>query len=302
MSRLRTREFVALFSGLGFIAAGGCNTDGLHRGRAPKGEIVAVPQTLAPRNVDEKYLHTLRESDLVEDLVSSRQEYAESLRQLEASYAKQGNARGRAWAARELDDLGKVQSFAYILDAEVPPSDLRPTMSIVAADQLFEQGRKLMRDGGYGVPGLFRRERMIAALKTFKSLIAQYPNSDKIDDAAFYCGEMHKEYFDDQELIAVRWYERAMQWNPKTPHPVRFQAAVIYDYRLHDRARALELYNAVLEEEAELIGSNRRFASRRIEELTHEPVNHRRAGSQPTPTEAATTPETAAKPASSDSP
>ena len=101
----------------------------------------------------------------------------------------------------------------------------------------------------------------------FRQMIKQYPSSDKIDDAAFFCGEIHKEYLPGQELIAVRWYERAFEWNSETPHPARFQAAMVYDYRLHDRDRALELYHATLESEAD-DASNVRFATRRIRELT----------------------------------
>jgi hypothetical protein len=69
--------------------------------------------------------------------------------------------------------------------------------------------------------------------------------------------------------LAVKWYERAWTWNPDTPHPARFQAAVVYDYRLHNRARALELYHAVLEHET-ADDKNARFATRRIGELSSE--------------------------------
>jgi hypothetical protein len=41
----------------------------------------------------------------------------------------------------------------------------------------------------------------------------------------------------------------------------------VYDYRLHDRDRALELYRGAMEQEA-AFKSNARFAARRIEELT----------------------------------
>ena len=112
-------------------------------------------------------------------------------------------------------------------------------------------------------------------------MIRRYPSSDKIDDAAFYCGEIHKEYLKDQEPIAVRWYERAFTWNPQTPHPARFQAAVTYDFRMHERARALELYHGVLDVETEN-KSNVAFASRRIYELTRA-----QTGEHPTQTEAA---------------
>ncbi|MFQ5592384.1 MAG: hypothetical protein ACE5HE_14585, partial [Phycisphaerae bacterium] len=76
-----------------------------------------------------------------------------------------------------------------------------------------------------------------------------------------------KEYLPGQEPIAVKWYERAWTWNPETPLAPRFQAAVVYDYRLHDRDRALELYHGVVNHET-THKTNVRFASRRIHELT----------------------------------
>ena len=56
---------------------------------------------------------------------------------------------------------------------------------------------------------------------------------------------------------------------PQTAHPARFQAAVLYDFRLHDRDRALELYHAVVTQETGNT-SNVHFAVRRIQQLTSE--------------------------------
>ncbi|MCG3130636.1 MAG: hypothetical protein FLDDKLPJ_01402 [Phycisphaerae bacterium] len=267
----RIRSFA--LAGLVCVCLSGCRTDTIfNSGAAPKGPTVAVPQTLAPRPVDPEYLHGVREADLIEEVVTSREAYVASLRALHESYAKSGRAIERDRAAYELSGLDRVQCFQYVVEAEVPPADLRPTEAIPEADRFYAEGVKLMKEGGYHVPGIYRRDKMLTALKRFKALIEQHPTSDKIDDAAFYCGEIHKEYFPDQELIAVRWYERAIAWNPKTPHPARFQAAVQYDYRLHDRARALELYHGVLEQESEIDITNTRFSSRRIDELTREGV------------------------------
>ena len=139
--------------------------------------------------------------------------------------------------------------------------------TIEEADALYKQGLDLMKKGGHGVPALFREEVMVEAAGVFRDLIKRFPTSDKIDDAAFMCGEIHKEYLPDQDLLAVKWYERAFQWDPDTPHPARFQAAVVYDIRLHDRDRALELYTHVINQETD-IRSNVWYASQRIRELT----------------------------------
>ena len=129
-----------------------------------------------------------------------------------------------------------------------------------------------MKQGGHGIPVVYRKDRMIEAGEVFRDLITTYPSSDKIDDAAFLCGEIHKEYLAGQEEIAVRWYERTWAWNKDTQHPARFQAAVVYDFRLHDRDRALELYQAV-SQNPNADPANIRFSTRRIQALTGEVKN-----------------------------
>ncbi len=208
-----------------------------------------------------------REVDLVEALVDHRKQYHHTLQRLHDYYEFHGYTAKQGWAALELQGLRGVKASYYLLDAEVASDVLRPTEEIGEADALYDEASGLMRRGGHDVPGLYRRDRMIEAAGVFREIIQRYPASDKIDDAAFFLGEIHKEYMPGQELIAVRWYERAYTWNPQTPHPARFQAAVVYDYRLHDRDRALELYQAASQHETAHKG-NLRFATRRIRELT----------------------------------
>ena len=207
-----------------------------------------------------------REVDIVEQVLAARDEYQSSLQQLHAFYRQHRHERKARWSQQEIEGLKTVQQFRYVMEAEVSSADLAPTDEIPEADKLYDKAVKLMRDGGHGIPGIFRRDSMVEAAKVFRDLITRYPSSDKIDDAAFFCGEIHKEYLPGQEEIAVKWYERAWAWNPKIEHPARFQAAVVYDYRLHDRDRALELYQSVLKTEVDH-PSHIRFAARRIEEL-----------------------------------
>ena len=254
----------------------GCNVGGLFQDRQPPpGAVTANPggsaEVGSPVDI---VVADAREVDLVEAVVKHRLAYHRSLEQLRTYYDTHGYAHKESWAAFELKGLKSVKAFRYLLDAEVPGSALRPETSIEEADALYEKGLELMRHGGHGVPALYREDLMIEAAQVFRGLIEKYPGSDKIDDAAFMCGEIHKEYLPNQELLAVKWYERAWNWDPNTPHPARFQAAVVYDYRLHDRDRALELYHHVLRHETS-IGRNIRFATRRIRELT---ANERTSG------------------------
>lgn len=255
-----------------FVAAAGCNMDPMFDSKARKGPVVSVGETTGAKNPGDSGYGVLgqTEVDLVEEMVQHRSAYVRSLEALRDYYSDHGYLTKEGWASHELNGLKKVQTFRYVMDAEIPNRQLHPTQADPAADAMFERGMELMRKGGHGgLPALYREKPMIQAAGVFRELIERYPNSDKIDDAAFWLGEIHKEYLKDQEQIAVQWYERAIEWNPATDHPVRFQAAVVYDYRLHDRDRALELYRRVVAEETTR-RSNVTFAQRRIDELTKE--------------------------------
>lgn len=255
---------VALVAGLV-----GCQTDPLFTDR----QKIDAPVTSLERpegvELPDIILVDAREVDLVEAVLAHRANYYRSLKALRDFYHQKGFLRKQTWAEYELQDVERIKPFKYILDAETPVTALRPTASVPEADALYNKGLELMKRGGHGVPALYREELMREALKTFVKLITEYPASDKIDDAAFYCGEIYKEYFKGQEEIAVKWYERAWTWDPRTPHPVRFQAAVVTDFRLHDRARALELYQEVLKCELDN-KSNTAFSVNRIHQLTED--------------------------------
>ncbi|MHC4675525.1 MAG: tetratricopeptide repeat protein [Planctomycetota bacterium] len=202
------------------------------------------------------------EVDLVEDMMLHRAMYARYLRVLVNYYAEHGYEYKAIWARNELYDLAKVKPYSYILDAEVPMADL----------------------GGDGIPVFYNQDTMKLALTKFKQLIDNYPASDKIDDAAFYIAEIHKEYFEEKDnLIALRWYQRAIDWNSELPYPARFQMAAVYDYRLKDHEKALEMYQEVVDHE-QFNKSNVVWAKARINDLTAERT--RRSAGEPAGQEA----------------
>ncbi len=253
------------------VGIGGCNVDGRWaRSRAfagPEQEQASSARLTGLQEGVDIAIANAQEVDIVEALLGYRQHYHRSLEQLRDYYRSHGYLSKQQWTEFELQGLRGVKQFRYLLDAEVASDALRPVEQIQEADALYDKGLELMQRGGHDIPGVYRQDRMIEAAELFRQLIERFPNSDKIDDAAFLCGEIHKEYLPGQETIATRWYERAYTWNPDTPNPARFQAALVYDYRLHDRDRALELYRAAVQFESAHTG-NARFASRRIDELT----------------------------------
>lgn len=263
-------------AGLG--AWSGCQTDPIVGRGAVRGAPVTAIESVQTARESPMSLAAASEVDLVEQVVHLRSEYKRTLELLRDYYKEHGHREKHVWAQSELDDvMYKVQPYHYLLDSELPRLGLVSRDNIAAANALFERAAKAAKDAGHGMPALYNKEKMIRALELFKQLIRDYPTSNKIDDAAFYCGEIYKEYLQDSDMIAVQWYERAWTWDPAVPYAARFQAATVYDYRLHDRKRALELYRACLAADPPDNKSNRRWAQDRIAQLTvTEPVDSSR--------------------------
>lgn len=270
------------------VLVAGCQTDKLTadpKRDAPEGPVTALEN---PPGVQ---LPTIplagrTEVDLVEELVLHRAMYARYLRALATFYTENGYEEKAKWARSELRDLQKIKPYQYVMDAEVPVASLRPTESIAEADQLFQEARQLMDKAGHRVLFLYHNETMNRALGKFKELIAKYPNSDKIASAAYYIGEIHKEYGQERDnTIAIEWLKRAIDWDPNLNHPAWSRIAHIYDFRMHEREKALEWYQKVLENEKGKTGptflGNIDFANKRIAQLTTEKT--REAPGEPTP-------------------
>ena len=207
---------------------------------------------------------------LVEETVAARNRWLTALDQLGAYYRGAGAA--YQFKARLVENVlarfGPVHRYKYFLEAEIPGPELRPAEVIPQADQLYARAHKLY-EGGKGALGTFvttdyAKERQ--ALVLFRELIDTYPRSTKIALAAYFVGEIYKEYF-NEDVRAVKWYERAWQWDPHVTEPARFQAATVYDARLHNPEKAIELYKAAITDDPWRV-LNREHAKDRIEILS----------------------------------
>ncbi len=206
------------------------------------------------------------EIDLVEKMADNRQAYRRSLEGLIQYYNAIGNNTKVTWARQELTALDRIPQYQYIIEAQVMPATLKASESIAAADQLYEEAMKIERQAGpRPMPTLLKDQQILqAALVKYSELLRKYPTSDKIDDVAYRMGEIHKGFGD--YVIALSFYQRAYQWDAATPYPARFRAADILDRRLHDRAKALEVYQEAIVKEAQYTDL-RLMAERRVQEL-----------------------------------
>ncbi len=202
------------------------------------------------------------ESDIIERIAVNRREYQDGLESLVAHYSSIGNNMKLNWAKSELQELMKMPKYNYIVEAVIAGPDLKASTSIKMADFTFKDARNIeiaARDL------LNNEDRLREALGQYNELIRTYPKSDKIDDAAFYAAGIYESFRD--YTLALLYYQRAYQWDPKTPHPARYKSAYILDRYLHRRLEAVELFNEALEKER-LSSTSREYAQKRIDKLT----------------------------------
>lgn len=204
------------------------------------------------------------ETDYVEQMKMSRQAYRQALESLLNYYKNTGNNMKLTWAKDELNSLDKMPQYNYVIEAAVAGPELKATEKIQLADYAYEDAKRMEKKAGMLL--VIKDENMLRlALNEYNLLIRKYPTSDKIDDAAYRAAGI-LQHFKDYS-IAVLYYQRAYQWNAKTPYPSRYRAASILDYQLHQRFEALELYRQSIEKE-NLDQTDKELVVRRIIELT----------------------------------
>jgi len=185
------------------------------------------------------------EVGLVEEVSRTRKAYARALTALKDYYVSRATVAKIQWIDSELAAFDKVPKIQYLVVAELAGPNLRPTRRIEAADQLHKEGINY-KDYPAFPPG--KKEYLKVALEKFQTIIEKYPESDKIADAAFRMGEIYGGWYFEDWARAVQSYERCWQWDPATPNPALFNAAKIYDDKLKNRVKAVELYNRVVAE------------------------------------------------------
>ena len=139
--------------------------------------------------------------------------------------------------------VGEMEEWQQAEESQGAPLVYGPSRGIPAADELYAEG---LHFRNYPAFPQSKRDYLEKALLKFQAIIEQYPQSDKIDDAAFRMGEIYGGWYFQDWARAVQCYERCWQWDPATEYPARFNAAKIYEERLKNSIKAVELYNAVL--------------------------------------------------------
>jgi tetratricopeptide (TPR) repeat protein len=198
---------------------------------------------------------------LAKRVIAARREYLSALEQLHAYYDSVGDDERRKWAAVELMAYHRVPKAAYVLDLDVAGPGLRPEQNVAAANDLY---RRAVSYKGKGFAGDYQ-DNLIRAELLFQQLLTQYPTSNKCGDAAYQLADIYETRKPAQHRRAAVYFERSVQWNPTAQTDARVRAARLYDRQLNDRAKAAELYKAVLSFETD--ERRRQEAQRRLGEL-----------------------------------
>src|SRR5262249_56791040 len=83
-----------------------------------------------------------------------------------------------------------------------------------------------------------------------QQILSNYPQSDKISDAAYQLGDIYESRAYKQYGRAAQYFERCFQWNPKTQSDARIRAARLYE-QTNERNRALEIYREITTHETD---------------------------------------------------
>jgi tetratricopeptide (TPR) repeat protein len=183
----------------------------------------------------------------VERLLAARNEYQKSLELLRQHYMLVGDIEKARWAEEELVSFHRITKQAYRLDLDVPPPNLQALHNYPEANELFRRAMQF-KDHGWGNDYIDNQRR---AEILFQQLLNNYPQSDKISDAAYQLGDIYESRAYKQDGRAAAYFERCFQWNPKTNLDARMRAARLYERSLNERAKAIQIYQEIVQHETD---------------------------------------------------
>ncbi|HVJ82522.1 MAG TPA: hypothetical protein VNC50_15745 [Planctomycetia bacterium] len=216
---------------------------------------VAGWQEIPPGKVTDK------ERTLVVEVHRARKNYQESLERLRGYYVRSKNDEQRYWAEREMTQYHMMVKDPYILDLDLPDANLRPDKNIPQANNILRDAIEHLNK-----PTLMETDKnQHRAEVLLRRLINDYPQSDKVDEACYYLGEIYSSKYFEQYRRAVAFYERCLQYEPDTRMPARLKAAIVYEKNLADWGRAKELYQEIMQKQIE--PGQTKEAGRRLEKL-----------------------------------
>ena len=135
-----------------------------------------------------------REEKLVNTLNYSREDYENALKELIQFYLDIGYQLRLEKARKELKALNKVPQFKYLETEDKVSNVISPNKNIDEANMLFQDGK--MHKNSLNL--LNKKAELVSAITRFEKIMNDYPESDKVDDAAYELADIYEgAYFRD---------------------------------------------------------------------------------------------------------
>ena len=183
-----------------------------------------------------------KEEQNVRTLNTARDDYRRALTDLLRYYIDIGNHLRLSAAKRELNALNKVPQYKFIIN-EKKFTNSNSTRNIEEANRLYTDGVAYSNS-----INLFNRKtRLRYAISMFENIINNYPESDKVDDAAYELANIYEGYHLKDYETAAYYYVKCYETNPDTDKPARYMAGRVYDKYIKDIVQAKQNYELTLE-------------------------------------------------------
>jgi hypothetical protein len=206
----------------------------------------AVAEAQSP-SAKGKKTGTKGDVEIVERLLAARKEYQITLEALRTHYIGSGDIERARWAEEELVQYHRIPKHAFRLELDVPPPTLDANKNIPEANELYRQAMKF-KEKGWGQDYIDNQHRAELLLQ---QLLTNYPQSDKISDAAYQLGDVYESKAFRQYERAAAYFERCFQWNPKTHFDARMRAARLYERYQSERSHAIDIYKEITTHETD---------------------------------------------------
>lgn len=202
------------------------------------------------------------ETALVERVLAARKEYHKSLGALYEHYRGSGDRERARWVEDEIKAFHLIAKPSYRLDVmDVPPATLKPEQNVKEANDLFQLAMSY-KGKGAGTDLILNQRRAEILLH---DILTKHPSSDKIADVAYELGDLYEGRSFRQYDRAAAYYERSGQWRKGTSTDAYIRAARIYDTKLSERTKAIEMYKEVIAHDTD--PARMKEADKRLAEL-----------------------------------
>lgn len=207
-----------------------------------------------------------KEEELAERLEISRKNYKKSLLELSQFYLDIGNRLRYDNVSLEINEFNKIPKPLYT-DTESTKTDKSAIKSgkrnIEAANILFTDADLYVYINSPLESN--KKKNLSLTIERYERILSEYPESDKVSDAAYYLAEIYSDPIFAAYEKAASYYVKCYEADPHTDKPALYKAATVFDYDLNIYENAKKYYKMAVEFSPEYKYKKR--AQRRLDDI-----------------------------------